>query len=153
MSQSDCAIVSYVTTMDFHLSRMSVMILLQQIQHVIARANPNLSNHAHIITIPIMVIIRFMFIITITTSRGSSSGGWRLSKPPFHHHVPLSEPASPLTPVCPRSFRSKMTSSYSSSPPPPPHPPPLRDLRCPMSCTPSWRSSKPKFGCTTLFHE
>ena len=63
MSQSDCAIVSYVTTMDFHLSRMSVMILLQQIQHVIARANPNLSNHAHIITIPIMVIIRFMSIV------------------------------------------------------------------------------------------
>ena len=60
MSQTDCAIVSYVTTMDFHLSRMSVMILLQQIQHVIARANPNLSNHAHIITIPIMTIISFL---------------------------------------------------------------------------------------------
>ena len=75
MSHSDCAIVSYVTTMDFRLSKMSVMILLQQIQHVIARTNPNLSNHAHIITIPIMVIIRFMFIIVITTSRGSSSGG------------------------------------------------------------------------------
>ena len=58
MSQSDCAIVSYVTTMDFHLSRMSVMMLLQQIQHVIARANPNLSNHAHIITITIMAIMQ-----------------------------------------------------------------------------------------------
>ena len=73
MSQSDCAIVSYVTTMDFHLSRMSVMILLQQIQHVIARANPNLSNHAHIITIPIMVIISFLGV------QGERRGEWRIS--------------------------------------------------------------------------
>ena len=73
MSQSDCAIVSYVTTMDFHLSRMSVMSLLQQIQHVIARANPNLSNHAHIITIPIMAIISFLGV------QGERRGEWRIS--------------------------------------------------------------------------
>ena len=73
MSQSDCAIVSYVTTMDFHLSRMSVMILLQQIQHVIARANPNLSNHAHIITVSIIVIISLLGV------QGERRGEWRIS--------------------------------------------------------------------------
>ena len=73
MSQSDCAIVSYVTTMDFHLSRMSVMILLQQIQHVIARANPNLSNHTHMITISIIVIISLLGV------QGERRGEWRIS--------------------------------------------------------------------------